>query len=69
MQDKHEGEFRRITRMSKWEFLALHEEIKDDEIFISKFGPPQRSVKFQMVVALTRFDNYGNSVTNKMIGD
>ncbi|GAN01705.1 conserved hypothetical protein [Mucor ambiguus] len=69
MQDKSEGEFRRIIRMSKRGFLALHEEIKDDEIFISKSGPPQRSVKFQMAVALTRFGIYGNSATNKMIGD
>jgi hypothetical protein len=69
IQDKHESDFRRIVRMSKRGFLALHEEIKDDEIFISKSGPPQRSVKFQMVVALTRFGMYGNSATNKMIGD
>ena len=65
--EKSEVEFRRSVRMSKACFLALYKEIKDDEIFDVKAGPAQRSIKFQMLAALTRFGLYGNGVTNKVL--
>lgn len=55
--------------MSKNGFLALYEEVKNDELFLSKSGPSQRSVKIQMIVALTRFGTYRNEATNKVLGD
>ena len=66
---KSEVDFRRNVRMSKKCFLALYEEIKDDEVYFPRAGPAQRSVKFQMIVALTRFGLYGNGASNKSLGD
>jgi hypothetical protein len=57
--EKSKVEFRRSVRMSKACFLDLYEEIKDDEIFDVKAGPAQRSINFQMLVALLRFGLYG----------
>jgi hypothetical protein len=67
--EKSEVEFRRSVRMRKACFLALYEEIKDDEIFNVKAGPTQRSIKFQILVALTRFGLYGNGATNEVLGN
>ena len=67
--EKSEVEFRRSVRMSKACFLALYEEIKDDEIFNVKAGPAQRSIKFQILVALTRFGLYENGATNEVLGN
>ena len=66
---KSEVDFRRNVRISKKCFLALYEEIKDDEVYFPRVGPAQRSVKFQMIVALTRFGLYGNGASNKSLGD
>jgi hypothetical protein len=55
--------------MSKACFVAFYEEIKGDEVFNVKTGPAQRSIKFQMLVALTRFGLYGNGATNKVLGN
>jgi hypothetical protein len=67
---KSEVDFRRCIHMSKKAFLALYEELKNDEAFKkSKSGPQQRSVKFQMIVALTRLGMYGNAATDKILGD
>ncbi|CEP14263.1 hypothetical protein [Parasitella parasitica] len=62
-----EVKFRRGVRMGKEAFNALYETIKNDTIFVSKSGAHQRSIKLQMIVALTRLGLYGNGKSNKRL--
>jgi hypothetical protein len=64
---QEEVKFRRGVRMSKKSFDALFNAIKDDNVFVTRSGHPQRHTKFQMIVALTRLGLYGNGRSSKRL--
>ncbi|OAC98545.1 hypothetical protein MUCCIDRAFT_167622 [Mucor lusitanicus CBS 277.49] len=62
-----EVQFRMFARMSKPCFFRLYDEINDHQVFINNSGPPQRNVRIQMLVALTRLGMSGNGDTNRRL--
>jgi hypothetical protein len=64
---QEEVKLRREVRMSKKSFDALFNAIKDDNVFVTRSGHPQRHTKFQMIVALTRLGLYGNEQSSKRL--
>ncbi|KAG2211749.1 hypothetical protein INT46_010610 [Mucor plumbeus] len=64
---QEEVKFRREFRMSKKSFDALFNAIKNDNVFVTRSGHPQRHTKSQMIVALTRLGRYGNGQSSKRL--